>query len=108
MSRPAWGGWIEMGLFGLGIKSPRPAPHGAGGLKYFPHYDQPVQPGPAPHGAGGLKYAHAGRDPAKGPDPAPHGAGGLKSPVTGVRCSGLKTEGRFFCLDSWFIDLYSQ
>ena len=34
VSRPAWGGWIEIpALSTMPSSSPSPAPHGAGGLK---------------------------------------------------------------------------
>ena len=55
----------------------RPAPQGAGGLKFIGRRSILCRGSPAPQGAGGLKYpdwengkAYAG--------PAPQGAGGLK------------------------------
>ena len=41
---------------GDGLAAGRPAPHGAGGLKFIPFRDVQAFTRPAPHGAGGLKF----------------------------------------------------
>ena len=40
--------------------------------------------GPAPHGAGGLKFFADGYEGTYSYSPAPHGAGGLKSLMLGI------------------------
>ena len=80
MSRPARGGWIEILVsYTADVTLESPAPHGAGGLKFYcrtrPQACESSRParggwieievnktsfrrnyGPAPHGAGGLKF----------------------------------------------------
>ena len=77
-SCPTRGRWIEIWAGECWIDcSVCPAPHGAGGLKYFSLRADSRGERPAPHGAGGLKYFIFGKKGA-GKCPAPHGAGGLK------------------------------
>ena len=104
LSRPARGGWIEIGYqawYSSAWQSP--APHGAGGLKFCGFWSGIRSRSPAPHGAGGLKSFISfaigilpWSRPARGGwieiiyrlsidtpahRPAPHGAGGLKFAV---------------------------
>ena len=51
----------------------RPAPHGAGGLKYILQGHIVVDIRPAPHGAGGLKYRDRAEDDRAGRSRPPRG-----------------------------------